>query len=80
MEKGSKILYQKMIVDKRGTSPGNWLMFSVHDFKRNLFKYKRFDRAGGYAFFPLYLEKSKHSTTFGINLIWINLELTKHRG
>lgn len=74
------IIYQKMLIDKRGTQPGNWFMFSIHTLKRRPFKWKRFDRVSGYAFFPFYVELSKWSKIFGINLIWINLEIHKHVG
>jgi hypothetical protein len=74
------IIYQKMLIDKRATQPGNWLMLSIHTSKRRPFKWKKFDRVSGYAFFPFYLELSKRSKTFGINLIWINLEIIKHIG
>jgi hypothetical protein len=74
------IIYQKMLIDKRATQPGNWLMFSISTSKRRPFKWKRFDRVSGYAFFPFYVELSKWSKIFGINLIWVNLEIHKHVG
>lgn len=74
------IIYQKMLIDKRGTQPGNWVAFSIHISRRRPFKWKKFDRVSAYAFFPFYVELSKWSKIFGINLIWINFEIQKHVG
>lgn len=73
------ILYQRMIIDNRATKPGNWLMISINKFQHTKFKWKNFERTKAFAFFPLYVEHSKWSTTVGLNLHWINIELTRHR-
>lgn len=78
--KGSHIIYQKMLIDKRGTQPGNWVAFYIHISRRRPFKLKKFDRVSTYAIFPFYVELSKWSKIFGINLIWINFEIEKHVG
>jgi len=76
--KGSHIVFQKMIVDNRDTKPGNWIMFSIYKAKRNLFKYKKFERVSAYSFFPFYCELSNRSKIYGINLFLINFEIHRH--
>lgn len=76
--KGSHIIYSKILYDNRGKKPGNWLGFYIHDSKRKLFKYKKFERVSAYAFFPFYCELSKYSKIYGINLFFINLEIHRH--
>lgn len=80
MARTGHIIWQKMLIDKRATQPGNWLMISINNGRRNPFKWKKFDRVSAYSFFPFYLEKSKWSKIFGLNLIWVNVELIKHVG
>jgi len=76
--KGSYIVFQKMIVDNRDTKPGNWILFSINKAKRSLFKYKKFERVSAYAFFPFYIELSQYSKIYGINLLFVNIEIHRH--
>lgn len=76
--KGSHIIYSKMLFDNRRKKAGNWVCFYITNSKRKLFKYKKFERVSAYAFFPFYCELSNSSKIYGLNLIFLNLEIHRH--